>query len=77
MFPGVLPLAVPYFLENARDLEIIGLVLGVIFWIQMIRLCLTREPNSTGKFLWLAFMIIVPGLGSLVYFFTRSPKLWR
>jgi len=70
-----LPLAIPYFLENARDLEIIGLVLGVIFWIQMIRLCVTREPNSVEKILWLVFMVVVPGLGSLVYFFARVSRL--
>jgi hypothetical protein len=65
------PLALPAFLENSRDLELIGLVLGIIFWIQMIRLCATREPSSAQKFLWLAFMIFVPGLGSLLYFFLR------
>jgi hypothetical protein len=66
---------IPYVLENGRDLEIIGLVLGVIFWIQMIRFCITREPHSMEKMLWLAFMICVPGLGSVIYFFTRVPKL--
>jgi RsiW-degrading membrane proteinase PrsW (M82 family) len=74
---GFLPLAVPAFLENGRDLELIGLVLGVIFWIQMMRLCITREPPSTQKILWLVFMIVVPGLGSLIYFFARSPRVWR
>ncbi len=74
---GVLPLAVPAFLENARELEIIGLVLGIIFWIRMMRICITREPPSTQKIMWLVFMIIVPGLGSLIYFFARSPKVWR
>jgi hypothetical protein len=69
------PLALPYFLENARDLELIGVVLGIIFWIQMIRLCLTREPSSRQKVLWLIFMIAVPGLGSLIYFFVRVPAL--
>jgi RsiW-degrading membrane proteinase PrsW (M82 family) len=68
-------LALPYFLENARYLELIGLVLGVLFWIQMIRFCVTREPHSMEKILWLIFMIIVPGLGSLIYFFARVPKL--
>ncbi len=67
--------ALPYFLENGRDLEIIGLVLGLIFWVQMIRYCLTREPDSRQKILWLAFMIFVPGIGSLIYFFARVTRL--
>jgi RsiW-degrading membrane proteinase PrsW (M82 family) len=67
----MLPLAFPYFLENARDLELIGFVLGLIFWIQMIRLCLAREAPSPAKIAWLVFMVLAPGLGSLVYFFLR------
>jgi hypothetical protein len=68
-------LALPYVLENGRDLEIIGLVLGVIFWIQMIRFCITREPHSMEKMLWLGFLILAPGLGAVIYFFARVPKL--
>ena len=67
--------AIPFFLENGRDLEIIGAVIGIIFWVQMIRYCLTREPDSLQKILWLVFMIFVPGLGALIYFFTRVPQL--
>jgi hypothetical protein len=59
------------FLENARDLEIIGLLLGLYFWIQMIRHCATRPAPSMEKFAWLLFMIVVPPLGSLLYFFLR------
>ncbi len=67
----MLPFAVPAFLENSRDLELIGAVLGFIFWVQMIRLCATREPASPAKYAWLAFIILVPGLGALLYFFLR------
>jgi RsiW-degrading membrane proteinase PrsW (M82 family) len=67
----MLPFALPYFLENARNLELIGVVLCFVFWIQMIRLCLAREPSSSAKFAWLVFIVLVPGLGSLVYFFLR------
>jgi hypothetical protein len=70
----MLPFAVPAFLENSRDLELIGLVLGFVFWIQMIRLCALREPSSAQKVLWLAFMVLVPGLGSLLYFFLRVAR---
>jgi len=67
----MLPFALPFFLENGRDLEFIGLVVGAIFWFQMIRLCALREPPSLQKILWLAFMIVVPGIGALFYFFLR------
>ena len=71
----MLPFAIPYFLENARDLEIIGFVIGVIFWFQMLRHCITREPNSPVKLFWLLFMILAPGISSLIYFFVRVARL--
>ncbi len=73
----MLPLALPYFLESARDLEVIGAIIGIFFWLQMIRLCATREPASTQKYLWLAFMVVVPGVGSLLYFFLRVHRYQR
>ena len=71
----MLPFALPYFLENVHDLEIIGLVIGVIFWYQMLRHCLTREPGSLTKFLWILFMLIAPGISSLIYFFVRVARV--
>jgi phosphotransferase system glucose/maltose/N-acetylglucosamine-specific IIC component len=67
--------AIPFFLENTRDFEIIGFILGVVFWFQMLRHCLTREPNSLKKFLWIVFMFIAPGLSSLIYFFLRVARV--
>lgn len=67
--------ALPYFLENARDFEIIGAVIGIIIWFQLIRHCLTHERDTTQKVLWLIFMIALPGVGSLVYFFARVTRL--
>jgi hypothetical protein len=70
----MLPFAVPAFLENSRDLELIGVALGLFFWVQMIRICATREPPSAAKYAWLAFIILVPGIGSLLYFFLRVAR---
>jgi hypothetical protein len=67
--------ALPYFLENARDLEIIGLVLGVIFWFQMLRRCALYEQSSPARFLWMVFIIAVPGIGSLAYYLLRVVKI--
>ena len=58
-----------------RELELIGIALGLYFWVQMLRLCLTREPRPLERIAWLLFMIFVPGLGSLIYFFVRVPAL--
>jgi hypothetical protein len=70
----MLPLAFPYFLENGRDLELLGLVIGVIFWFQMIRFCLRHEPPSPHKMGWVALMIVLPGIGSLLYYFLRVAR---
>lgn len=70
----MMSLALPYFLENARDLEIIGVALGLFFWVQMIRLCFRHEQNSIEKFLWIIFMLVMPPLGALLYFFVRVTK---
>ena len=67
--------AVPAFLESPRDLELIGLVIGVMFWFQMIRHCATQERPSWEKTLWLIFIIGAPGLGSILYFFLRVTRL--
>jgi hypothetical protein len=72
-----MPLALPFFFENARDLEIIGAVLGAIFWIQMIRYCLMYEREPVQKIVWVIFMLMVPGLGALIYFFARVTRLRR
>ena len=66
-----LPLALPYFLESARGLEI----LGVLFWIWMIYECATRERNSTEKILWLLLILFGFGIGPLIYFLVRVVKI--
>jgi hypothetical protein len=71
----MLPFALPYFLENVRDLEIIGFAIGVIFWYQMLRHCLTYEPGSPVKILWILFMLTAPGISSLIYFFIRVGRV--
>jgi len=67
----MMPLALPYFLESSRGLEI----LGVLFWIWMIYECATRERNSVEKILWLLLVVFAPVLGSLIYFLVRVVKI--
>ncbi len=66
-----MPLALPYFLESPRGLEIIGF----LFWIWMIYECATRERRSTEKILWLLLVILAPVIGPLVYFLLRVVKI--
>ncbi len=67
----MMPLALPYFLESARGLELIGF----LFWIWMIYECAARERNSSEKILWLLLVIFAPVLGSLIYFLVRVVKI--
>jgi hypothetical protein len=63
--------ALPYFLESARGLEL----LGFLFWIWMIYECVTRERNSMEKIMWLLLVILAPVIGSLIYFLVRLVKI--
>jgi len=66
------PLALlPYFLESARSLEILGL----LFSLWMIFECAKREKIMTEKILWLLLIIFLPGFGPLIYFFIRVVKI--
>jgi len=67
-----MPLALlPYFLESARGLELIGL----LFTVWMIYECITRERNSTEKILWLLLILFGFGIGPLIYFLVRVVKI--
>lgn len=65
------PLALPYFLESAQGMELLGL----LFWFWMIYHCVTRERNSTEKILWLLLIIFGWAIGSLIYFLVRVVRI--
>ncbi len=47
-------------------------IIGILFWAWMIVVCLRREPRGTmQRALWLLLVILVPDIGSLIYFFCR------
>ena len=47
-------------------------IIGILFWGWMIVECLRREPPRTiQKVLWLLLVILVPDIGSLIYFLCR------
>jgi hypothetical protein len=59
------------FFESLRGLE----VLGIIFWIWMIYECVRRERKGLEKILWLLLVVLVPDVGSLIYFLIRVVKI--
>jgi hypothetical protein len=67
----MMPFALPYFLESRSGMVLIGF----LFWLWMIYHCATRERNSPEKVLWLLLVILVPDLGSLIYFLVRVVKI--
>ncbi|MBL8888793.1 MAG: PLDc N-terminal domain-containing protein [Planctomycetaceae bacterium] len=50
-------------------------LLTTAFWIWMIVDCATNEPNEgNDKIVWLLLIILLPFIGSLLYFFVRRPQ---
>ena len=52
-------------------------VIGFVFWIWMLIDCLTNEPSEgNDKLAWLLVIILLHGLGALLYFFIRrTPRI--
>jgi hypothetical protein len=50
-------------------------LIGTAFWIWMIVDCATNEPSQgNDKIVWLLLILLLPFLGSLLYFFVRRPQ---
>jgi hypothetical protein len=54
-----------------------GILLGLaatLFWIWMLVDCLTNEPSEgNDKLVWALVILLLHGLGALIYFFARRP----
>jgi Phospholipase_D-nuclease N-terminal len=49
--------------------------LATIFWIWVLVDCLTKEPSEgNDKVAWTLFILLVPLIGALVYYFVRRPE---
>ena len=56
---------------------VIGLLV-TIFWIMMIIEIAQKEPSEgNDKVIWLIIVILLQGLGALLYFFIRRPERIR
>jgi hypothetical protein len=52
----------------------LGIVL-TIFWIWMLIDCLSSSMPSTEKLIWVVVMVVIPVIGSILYFFMkRQPR---
>jgi hypothetical protein len=53
----------------------LGLI-GLLFYIWMIVECIRRE-TGTERLLWLLLVVLVPDIGSLIYFLVRVVRIQR
>jgi hypothetical protein len=51
----------------------LGLI-GLLFYIWMIYECIRRETGSD-RILWLLLVVLVPDIGSLIYFLVRVVRI--
>ncbi|HLI89803.1 MAG TPA: PLD nuclease N-terminal domain-containing protein [Ktedonobacteraceae bacterium] len=50
-------------------------VVALLFWIWVLVDCLTREPSEgNDKVAWTLFILMVPVIGALIYYFVRRPE---
>lgn len=50
-------------------------IMATIFWIWVLVDCLTKEPSEgNDKVAWTLFILLVPLIGALVYYFVRRPE---
>ena len=50
-------------------------VLALIFWLWVLVDCLTKEPSEGNeKVSWTLFILMVPVIGALLYYFVRRPE---
>jgi Phospholipase_D-nuclease N-terminal len=50
-------------------------VLATIFWLWVLVDCLTKESSQgNDKVAWALFILLVPFIGALVYYFVRRPE---
>ncbi len=61
-----------YFLLLGRN----GLAtIAAIFWLWVAYDCITKEPSEgNDKVAWLLFVLLVPVVGALIYYFVRRPE---
>ncbi len=53
-------------------------ILAFVFWIWMLVDCVTKEPSQgNDKVVWILVIVLLHGLGALIYFFARRPQRIR
>jgi len=68
---SLLPILVQLFLFSRTGIA----VMVTIFWIWVLVDCLTKETSEgNDKVAWLLFILMVPLVGALIYYFVRRPE---
>jgi hypothetical protein len=50
-------------------------VFAMIFWVWVLYDCITKEPSEgNDRIAWLLVILLVPVIGSLLYYFVRRPE---
>lgn len=50
-------------------------IIAALFWVWTLYDCISKEPSEgNDKVAWLLFILFVPVLGALVYYFVRRPE---
>lgn len=50
-------------------------IIATIFWIWVLIDCITKEPSEgNDKVAWTLFILFVPLIGALAYYFLRRPE---
>jgi hypothetical protein len=50
-------------------------ILAAMFWIWVLVDCLTKEPSEgNDKVAWTLFILMIPVVGALIYYFVRRPE---
>jgi O-antigen/teichoic acid export membrane protein len=61
----------PLFVLGGRGIA----TLALIFWLWVVVDCLRKEPSEGNeKVAWVLFILLVPVIGALVYYFIRRPE---
>jgi hypothetical protein len=70
-FPFPIWKLLPFLLMGGRGI----VALALIFWIWVLVDCLTKESSQgNDKVAWTLFILMVPVIGALVYYFVRRPE---
>lgn len=73
---AVFPVAFGAFFLVWLLIAALGLAATVFWIVELIDVCRREFPDPNTKIIWLLVVILVHGLGALVYYFVGKPQGW-